>query len=77
MDRCHLRLFRGPETTEAESKPQPGRWVRVRLQDIYPLLSEALRSKRTWLRDFDEEELHISQDLYDCIRAFDHCRPSA
>jgi hypothetical protein len=77
MSRCHLRVFRGPETSEPESQPLTGELVRVRLMDIYPLLVDALRSNRTWLRDFDQEELQISQDLYECIRAYDHCRPSA
>lgn len=77
MTRCHLRIYRGPEDSDNSSDARPEERIRVRLVDIYPLLADALESDRTWLRDFEDEELQISPDLYDCIRAYEHWRPSA
>ena len=33
--------------------------------DILPLLSDAIQSERTWLRDFADDEITISMDLYE------------
>jgi hypothetical protein len=46
--------------------------------EILPLLSDAVRSDRTWLRDFAEDEVGISMDLYEVLLAYQHYRrPSA
>jgi len=49
----------------------------VRLGEIFPLLMDAVRNQRTWLRDFEEEEITISTDLHDVLLAYQHFRPSA
>ncbi|HWB10487.1 MAG TPA: hypothetical protein VG826_14760 [Pirellulales bacterium] len=76
MARCRLRVYYGPETTgTAEARENT---VRVRVGEIFPLLADAVRSERTWLRDFADDELTISTDLYEVILAYQHCRrPSA
>jgi hypothetical protein len=51
--------------------------VSIRLADLYPLLAQAYRDNYVWLRDFEDEELQISADLYEVVRAFADCRPSA
>jgi hypothetical protein len=52
--------------------------VQLRLGEILPLLADAVRSERTWLRDFEDDEIAISMDLYEVILAYQHCRrPSA
>jgi len=52
--------------------------VAVPLGEIFPLLGEAVRSERTWLRDFEDDEITISTDLYEVILAYQHYRrPSA
>lgn len=80
MARCHLRVYYGPETataTRAQS-PTPTATVQVRAGDIFPLLADAVRSERTWLGDFEDDEITISADLYEVILAYQHCRrPSA
>ena len=39
---------------------------------------EAVRSERTWLEDFEGDEVTLSGDLYEVILAYQHCRrPSA
>ena len=78
MARCRLRVYYGPESTATAEGPTPENTVRVRVGEIFPLLAEAVRSERTWLRDFADDELTISTDLYEVILAYQHCRrPSA
>jgi len=79
MDRNHLRVYYGPEedacTTLSHREQET---VSVPLGEIFPLLADAVRSQRTWLRDFEEDEITISTDLYEVILAYQHFRrPSA
>jgi hypothetical protein len=80
MARNHLRVYYGPQT---EVAPRPTKQpatdnVTVALGEILPLLADAVRSDRTWLRDFEEDEVTISTDLYEVILAYQHFRrPSA
>ena len=75
MKPCHLRVYHGPqeETTTVE-KPQLRHSVNVPLMEILPLLADAVNSDRTWLRDFDDEEITISMDLYEVLLAYQHYR---
>ena len=51
---------------------------RVPLGEILPLLADAVRNERTWLRDFEDDQVTISTDLYEVILAYQHYRrPSA
>jgi hypothetical protein len=72
-----LRVYYGPESeiaTAAQSGDAPGT-VKVPLAEIFPLLTEALRNNRTWLEDFSEDEITISNDLYEVLVAYQHYRP--
>jgi hypothetical protein len=51
--------------------------VPIRLADLYPLLAQAYRDNYVWLRDFEEDQLLVSSDLFEVVRAFSDCRPSA
>lgn len=81
MARSQLRVYYGPQSdacasiTEAkESKDE----VTIPLGEIFPLLADAVRSERTWLRDFEDDQITISSDLYEVILAYQHYRrPSA
>ena len=81
MARSQLRVYYGPQTdasttvtTAKDTKDQ----VTVSLGEILPLLADAVRNERTWLRDFDTDEVTISTDLYEVILAYQHYRrPSA
>lgn len=80
MARSRLRVYYGPERAcatlhkSADGESQ----VRVPLGEIFPLLADAVNSQRTWLRDFEDEDISISTDLYEVILAYQHCRrPSA
>ncbi len=81
MARSQLRVYYGPQsdfqaavTTSKDNQDQ----VTVPLGEILPLLADAVRNERTWLRDFEEDEVTISTDLYEVILAYQHYRrPSA
>ncbi len=81
MQSPNLRVFCGPneETFEEKSACAAGReTVRVPLAEIIPLLADAVRSQRTWLSDFENDEITISMDLYEVILAYQYYRcPSA
>jgi hypothetical protein len=83
MAQPHLRIYYGPEQSvaaeaSAQNDTQIDR-VTVQLSDVFPLLADAVRGERTWLKDFAEDEITISSDLYEVLLAYQHyCRrPSA
>lgn len=71
-----LRVF--PRTAESSYQDCQEPNVRVSLRDLLPLIALARRQKFLWLEDFLDDEVRITDDLYDVIRAFSNCRrPSA
>ncbi|RIK83218.1 MAG: hypothetical protein DCC67_06190 [Planctomycetota bacterium] len=80
MSAHHLRIYRGPEPA-APPTPISGdgkACVSVALSEALPLLADAFNSRRTWLSDFDDEEITISADLYEVLLAYQYYRrPSA
>ncbi len=81
MSSVPLRIYYGPPDDAAGLSTETGQdreSVAVPLGEILPLLADAVRSERTWLRDFEDEEITISADLYEVILAYQHYRrPSA
>lgn len=71
--RPRLRLFTGDGESTAIVEPQ----VSVRLGEITRVLADAVQSKRRWLHDFADDEVQISEDLYEILSAYSHLRPSA
>ena len=53
------------------------RHVRIRLGDLLPLVAMAQRLHFVWLQDFLDDEVMITPDLYEVLRAFRCTRPSA
>ena len=82
MSRPQLSLYTGPADDSStiavdECKENP-ETISVSLADVLPLLVDAVQSNRTWLRDFANDEITISTDLYEVILAYQHYRrPSA
>ena len=82
MNANHLRIYDGPQGDAAtidvaESLTHPNS-VTVPLTEVMPLLADAVQSERTWLRDFADDEVTISMDLYEVLLAYQHYRrPSA
>lgn len=78
---AHLRIYHGPQ----DDVPAPHTDTRARkhtinvsLGEVLPLLVDAVQSQRTWLRDFVDDEVTISMDLYEVLLAYQHYRrPSA
>jgi hypothetical protein len=68
----HLRLFHSPEPIAAATGT-----VGVRLGDLLPLLTMAQRFKYSWLKDFLDDEVQISDDLYQVLQEFLGYRPTA
>lgn len=73
-----LKVYTGPESEtqgisllRGEADPD---CVKVPLGDILPLLADAVASHRTWLTDFEQDEVTISSDLYDVLQAYRHFR---
>ncbi|HEX4149244.1 MAG TPA: hypothetical protein VHY20_09665 [Pirellulales bacterium] len=80
MATSRLRIYYGPEKAcaTADKLSSEEKAVRVPLGEIIPLLADAVQSHRTWLRDFEDDQITISADLYEVILAYQHCRrPSA
>jgi hypothetical protein len=71
---AHLRVFPSPD----EESCCDAATVRVRLSDLLPLVALAQRNNYQWLQDFLADEVCITADLYEVLRAFRfHHRPSA
>lgn len=76
-----LQIYRGPEKTTTSTRPMQasaGPQVTVSVGEVLPLLAHAVASQRTWLKDFADDEISISADLYEVLLAYQYYhRPSA
>jgi hypothetical protein len=72
---AQLRLYSSPDEPRDPEVPAPT--VRVQLGDLLPLVALAQWHNYLWLRDFLDDEVRISADLYDVLQAFSWQRPSA
>jgi hypothetical protein len=72
---AELRVFPAPQE-DLLPDPPPAR-VRVRLGDLLPLVALAQQNNYLWLQDFLDDEVSITDDLYEILRAFRCYRPSA
>jgi hypothetical protein len=81
MARSNLRIYRGPAETEAPvrsaSKKSAPATVTVELSEVLPLLADAVASRRTWLSDFEDDQITISADLYEVLLAYQYFRHPA
>ena len=78
MAQPQLRVYYGPTESARRTKSEVAReCVSVPLGEILPALASSVRTRRTWVRDFAEDEVTISTDLYQVIMAFQNLRPSA
>ena len=72
-----LRVYYGPEsdTAVAGLEPIPAKeTITLPLEEIFPLLAEAVQGQRTWLEDFEGDQITVSTDLYEMILAYQHYR---
>jgi hypothetical protein len=80
MARSNLKIYRGPSETKrpvrtASKTSNPT--VTVNVSDVLPLLADAVASQRTWLGDFEDDEITISADLYEVLLAYQYYRHPA
>ena len=80
MARSNLKIYRGPAENQAPARSasnhQPAT-VTVELNEVLPLLADAVASRRTWLSDFENDEITISADLYEVLLAYQYYRHPA
>ncbi len=77
MSDTHLKLYCGPEVTEASPHVTED-CVTVAVGEVLPLIADAVNSERTWLGDFEHDDITISRDLYEVLSAYQYFRrPSA
>jgi hypothetical protein len=81
MPATHLKLYRGPEEAPGAkaAKTTSGKaCVTMPLGEVLPLLADAVNSRRTWLGDFEDDDITVSADLYEVLLAYQYYRrPSA
>lgn len=75
MATAQLRVYPRPDDAACDEVSAPS--VAIRLMDLYPLLAQAYRDNYVWLRDFEDEQILVGKDLFEVVRAFTNCRPSA
>src|SRR5207248_8176972 len=70
-----LRVYPAPE--DASNGEAQEATIRVSLGELLPLVALAHRHNYVWLRDFLDDEVVITSDLFEVLRSFRCFRPSA
>jgi hypothetical protein len=71
---ARLRVY---PASEADSSPTiQAPTVRVSLAELLPLVALASRNNYVWLQDFLDDEVRITEDLYEVLQAFRCYRPA-
>ncbi len=77
MPNTHLKLYRGPVEVSTSDQSEEDT-VTVAVGEALPLIADAIASERTWLADFEHDDITISRDLYEVLSAYQYFRrPSA
>lgn len=76
-----LKIYRGPDQPAepvslpaARSASHDNSQVKAPASVLLPLIADAVASQRTWLNDFEEDEITLSADLYEVLMAYQHFR---
>lgn len=70
-----LKLYSPPEAEERPESPEPE--VHIRLGDLLPLVAVAQRMNFIWLKDFLDDEVAVSHDLYEVMQTFHAGKPTS
>ncbi len=73
----HLKIYRGPVESDSPvvTKNESGDdCVTVSFGEVLPLIVDAVTSERTWLSDFELDDITISRDLYEVLSAYQYFR---
>ena len=77
MQQSHLKLYCSPEEAQSSAHTSED-CVTVSVGEVLPLIADAVASQRTWLEDFEHDDITISRDLYEVLSAYQYFRrPSA
>ncbi len=77
MPNTNLKIYRGPAESTVEVHAEED-LVTVSVGEALPLIADAIASERTWLTDFENDDITISRDLYEVLSAYQYFRrPSA
>lgn len=71
--RHRLRLYTGEDEMTAVEEPK----VSIKLGDVSRIIADAARFRRTWLDDFENDQIEISADLYEILSTYWELRPGA
>ena len=79
MARSNLRIYRGPaeKSVPVRTANRAAATVTVNVSEVLPLLADAVTSQRTWLSDFEDDQVTISADLYEVLLAYQYYRHPA
>lgn len=79
-----LRVYCGPDSDTSETVLSAAKnsdnplTTTVSAGEVFEALADAIQYGRTWLNDFADDEVTISNDLYEVIQAYQQFRrPSA
>ncbi|HEY2253125.1 MAG TPA: hypothetical protein VGH74_18760 [Planctomycetaceae bacterium] len=72
--RPNLKLYTGEDDfSTAVVEPE----VTMTLGEITEILADAVRTQRAWLKDFEDDRLQVSADLYEILAAYWNLRRGA
>ena len=77
-----LRVYCGPDSdksaTVLSSNVTNSQTTTIPAGEVFEALADAVQYGRTWLKDFSNDEITLSNDLYEVIQAYQTFRrPSA
>jgi len=72
--RPKLRLYIGDEEGY---EPEADRRVPMKFGELLTVISDACRFRRTWLNDFEDDDVEVPEDLYEVISAYWSLKPGA
>ena len=47
-------------------------YTKIKFESFFSILEKSLDDDRIWVSDFKNDDLYVTNDLYDVIAAFDH-----
>lgn len=72
--RTRLKLYTGDEeVSTVVAEPE----VTMTLGEISEILADAVRTRRAWLQDFEDDRIQVSSDLYEVLSSYWNMRRGA
>ena len=69
-----LRVYHGPdehiETATGTLPSKSAKSVTVKFSEVLPILADAIENRRGWLKDFADDDVTISADLFEVLLAY-------